>query len=459
MIRVSFYQAPAYPFLEQHIEYRIKTIAMDQHTSPPPLRRELGLLEVTLSGIGIILGAGIYVLIGQAAGLAGNAIWLAFCISAIMALLTGLSYAELSSMFPKAGAEYDYVTNAFNARLAFIIGWLVFLSGILAAVTVALGFAGYFTVLTGFPLLLSAIGLLIVLTGLLAYGVKETARVAVLSTIIEVSGLVIIIAIGVPYLGSVDYWEMPRGYSGLFAAAALIFFAYQGFESMVKFSEETKNPETTIPKALILALITSVILYVIVALSVVSVLGWQQLAGSPAPFSDVVATALGPDAAVIIAIVALFATANTALMSLYASSRILYGMAGSSLLAAGLAWVHPARRTPWTAIGVCGVLSVLLVFAGDIAFIANVTNFTLFITFIAINAAVIVLRYRSPCSPRPFRIPVSIGRLPLAPVAGIVFCIFMLGVQQQSVLIFGIVLTGVGIVLLLITEQYALKRT
>jgi basic amino acid/polyamine antiporter, APA family len=431
---------------------------MDQHSSPPPLRRELGHLEVTLSGIGIILGAGIYVLIGQAAGLAGNAIWLAFCFSAIMALLTGLSYAELSSMFPKAGAEYDYVTNAFNSRLAFVIGWLVFLSGILAAVTVALGFAGYFTVLTGFPRLISALGLLVVLTGLLAYGVKETARVAVLSTIIEVSGLVIIIAIGIPYFGSVDYLELPQGFSGLFAAAALIFFAFQGFESMVKFSEETKKPETTIPNALILALITSVILYILVALSVVSVLGWQQLAGSLAPFSDVVDTALGPDAAVIIAIVALFATANTALMSLYASSRILYGMAGSSLLASRLAWVHPARRTPWTAIGVCGVLSVLLVFAGDIAFIANVTNFTLFITFIAINAAVIVLRYRYPKSPRPFRIPGSIGRLPLLPVAGMVFCIFLLSVQQQSVLIFGVLLTGVGIVLMLISEQYALKR-
>jgi APA family basic amino acid/polyamine antiporter len=433
-------------------------ITMDQHSSKPLLRRELGLLEVTLSGVGIILGAGIYVLIGQAAGLAGNAIWLAFCFSAIMALLTGLSYAELSSMFPKAGAEYNYVTNAFNSRLAFVIGWLVFLSGILAAATVALGFAGYFSVLTRFPILLSAIGLLLVLTALLAYGIKETARVAVLSTIIEVSGLVIVIALGLPYLGSVNYWEMPQGYSGLFAAAALIFFAYQGFESMVKFSEETKIPETTVPKALVLALVISVILYVLVALSVVSVLGWQQLAASPAPFSDVVATTLGPDAAVIIAIVALFATANTALMSMYASSRILYGMSGSSLLTARLAWVHPARRTPWAAIGICGVLSIMLVFAGDIAFIANVTNFTLFITFIVINAAVIVLRYSSPDTPRPFRIPVSIGRLPLVPVAGIIFCIFLLGVQQPSVLLLGIVLTGIGIVLMLVAEHHAVKR-
>jgi len=431
------------------------TSIMDQQSPNPPLKRELGLLEVTLSGVGIILGAGVYVLIGQAAGLAGNAIWLAFGLSAIMALLTGLSYAELSSMFPKAGAEYDYVTNAFNSRLAFVIGWLVFLSGVLAAATVALGFAGYFTALTSIPVLISALALLIVLTALLAYGVKETAKVAVISTLIEVSGLVIIIAIGLPHLGSVNYWEMPQGYSGVFAASALIFFAYQGFESMVKFSEETKKPEITVPKALILALAISVILYVLVALSVVSVLGWQQLAVSNAPFADVVYGTLGPDAAVIIAIIALFATANTALMSMYASSRILYGMAGSSFLTTGLAWVHPARRTPWIAIIICGVLSGMLIFAGDIAFIANVTNFTLFITFIVINAAVIVLRYHSPHTPRPFRIPCSIGKLPLVPVAGIVFCIFLLAVQDLAVLTLGLVLTGVGVVLMVITGHYA----
>ena len=432
---------------------------MDQQSPNPRLRRELGLLEVTLSGVGIILGAGVYVLIGQAAGLTGNAIWLAFIFSAIIALLTGLSYAELSSMFPKSGAEYDYVANAFNSRLAFVIGWLVFLSGVLAAATVALGFAGYFSALTSFPLLISAIVLLIVLTALLAYGVKETARVAVISTVIEVSGLVVIIAIGLPHLGSVNYWEMPQGYSGLFAASALIFFAYQGFESMAKFSEETKKPETTVPKALILAIGISVILYVLVALSVVSVLGWQQLAVSNAPFADIVSSTLGPDAAVIIAIVALFATANTALMSMYASSRILYGMAGSSSFTARLAWIHPARRTPLIAIIICGVLSVMLIFAGDIAFIANVTNFTLFITFIVINAAVIVLRYHSPQIPRAFRIPYSIGRLPLIPIAGIIFCIFLLAMQDLMVLSLGVVLTGIGVMLMVVTVQDKPKVT
>ena len=423
---------------------------MDRQPANPPLRRELGLFEVTLSGVGIILGAGIYVLIGQAAGLAGNALWLAFGLSAIIALLTGLSYAELSSMFPKAAAEYDYVANAFNTRLAFVIGWMVFLSGVLAAATVALGFAGYFSALTGSPQILSAVAILILLTGLLVYGVKETARVAVVSTLLEMAGLIIIIAIGLPHLGSVNYLEMPQGFSGLFAASALIFFAYQGFESMVKFSEETKSPETIVPKALILAVVICVVFYILVALSVVSVMGWEQLSVSKAPFADIVSGTLGPDAAILIAIIALFATANTVLMSMYASSRILYGMAGSYRLTAGFARVHPGRRTPMSAIVFCGILSIVLLFAGDIAFIANVTNFMLFVTFIAINAAVIFLRYSSPEFPRPFRIPFTVGKLPLIPLVGLVFCIFLLAQQDFSVLGLGVALTVVGIVLMVV---------
>ena len=431
---------------------------MDPQSTSPPLRRELGLFEVTLSGVGIILGAGVYVLIGQAAGLAGNALWFAFGLSAIMALLTGLSYAELSSMFPKAGAEYDYVAKAFNARLAFVIGWLVFLSGVLAAATVALGFAGYFSALTGLSAhdIRSRASRAADCSSWVWH--KETARFAVISTLIEISGLVIIIAIGLPHLGSVNYGEMPQGFSGLFAASALIFFAYQGFESMVKFSEETKSPETTIPKALIFAFAICVVLYILVALSVVSVLGWQQLSVSKAPFIHIVSSTLGPGAAILIAIIALFATANTALMSMYASSRILFGMAGSSRLTSGFAWVHPGTRTPWTAILLCGILSIALIFAGDIAFIANVTNFTLFVTFIVINAAVIVLRYHSPESKRPFRIPFSIGRLPLIPLAGLLFCIFLLAQQELPVLGFGVVLTGIGVVLLIISGSAVKKH-
>jgi APA family basic amino acid/polyamine antiporter len=409
------------------------------------LKSELGLFEITLSGVGIILGAGIYVFIGQGAALSGNSVWLAFIISAIIAVFTCMSYAELSSMFPKAGAEYEYVVHAFNKRLAFIVGFLVLLSGILAAATVSLGFAGYLFNMTRIPVLVSAVALIIVLTLVLGYGVKETVWIAIISTFIELSGLAIIIAVGIPSWGSVDYFEMPHGISGLFAASALIFFAYQGFESMVKFSEETRSPETTVPKALILALAISVIIYVLVAISAVSVLGWKDLGASDAPFADIAAGTAGPGAAILISVIALFATGNTVLMSMYASSRILYGMAGSRVLPRWFSIVHATRRTPLAAILLCSLLSMVFVFSGDIAFVANVTNFTLFITFIVINGAVIALRFRTPQVSRPFRIPFTIRKIPVIPVLGIFLCIFLLLQQEWSVLVLGAVLISAGI--------------
>jgi APA family basic amino acid/polyamine antiporter len=251
------------------------------------LRRDLGPVAVTLSGIGIILGAGIYALLGEAAGMAGNAVWLAFAIAAVIAGLSALSYAELSSMYPRASAEYEYVSSAFGRRLAFVVGWLIIFSGILGAATVALGFAGYFSDLVGFPLLPSAVLIILLLTAILLSGIKETARVAIAMTLIEAGGIIMVILIGLPYIGQVDYLAMPQGVPGLLQASALVFFAYMGFEEIVKLSEETRNPERTIPLALMIALAVTIILYILVSLSAVSVVGWEQLAASRAPFADV----------------------------------------------------------------------------------------------------------------------------------------------------------------------------
>lgn len=408
------------------------------------LKRELGLLEVTLSGVGIILGAGIYVLIGRAAGLAGNSVWISFGFSAIIALFTGLSYAELSSMYPRASAEYEYTANAFGRRLAFIIGWLIILSGVIGAATVSLGFAGYLNELIFIQPVLAALLLLLVLSFILFYGIKESAWFAIVFTLIEAGGLVLIILIGLPFLGNVDYFEMPYGLKGMFEASALIFFAYMGFESIVKLSEETKDPERTIPKGLMLAILISIVLYVSVALSAISVLGWERLSGSDAPFAAVAFIALGNDAFIVLSVIALFATANTALLMLLSSSRMTYGMADSFSLPSVLAKVHPLRRTPWVAVFAVSILSMLFLFAGDIEFVANVTNFTLFLTFIVINGAIILLRYKEPELKRPFRVPLNIGNLPLFPLAGLVFCIFMLVQLEQSVLVIGSILTVIG---------------
>lgn len=410
-----------------------------------PLKRELGLLEVTLSGIGIILGAGIYVLLGPAAALAGNALWIAFVLAATIAALTGLSYAELSSMFPTAGAEHDYAVQAFTLRVAFIVGMLVLFTGIISTATVALGFAGYFSVLTGSPYHLTAISLIALLSLIVIRGIKQSTSLAILFTLIEAGGLIGIIIIGIPRLGAVNYLEMPLGWGGIFQAAALIFFAYQGFEELVKLSDETHEPERTIPLSLLLAIGLSIVLYVAVALSAVSVLGWEALAASPAPFADIARESLGSTASTVFAVTALFATANTVLLILISASRIMYGMARSGTFPPLLAWVHPATRTPIPAILLVTGTGILFLFFGNIGDVASLTNFTIYLTFTLVNASVIVLRFHAPTVKRPFRIPLTVRSIPVLPIFGVLVCLFFLTELEPMVLGAGTLLVVVAI--------------
>jgi APA family basic amino acid/polyamine antiporter len=411
---------------------------------PGGLARELGLWEVTLSGVGIIFGAGIYALIGVAAGEAGNAVWLSFVISATAALFTALSYAELSSMYPRAGAEYEYTAEAAGEWLAFVVGWLIIFSGIVAAATVALGFANYLSALTGAPVTPVAALLLIALMALLLIGIRESTLVAVIFTVVEAGGLLLIIIAGIPYLGSVDYLEMPLGLPGVFSAAALVFFAFLGFEEMVKFSEETVSPERTVPRAILIALSICTVLYILVSISAVSVIGWEGLAASEAPFNAVAEAVWGEAGGTVLSVIALFATANTVLLLLLAASRISYGMARSGSLPRSLSQVHPTRQTPFVAIIAVTLGSFLFLFLGDIGLVANVTNFTLFVTFGVVNSAVILLRIKSPSMPRPFTIPGAIRAVPVIPVLGILSCAFLFVQLTVEVIAIGGLITIAG---------------
>lgn len=422
-------------------------------TGRTELKRDLGLFEVTLSGVGIILGAGIYALIGKAAELAGNSVWIAFALAALIAVFTGLSYAELSSIFPRASAEYEYTNRAFGKRLAFVIGWLIIFSGVIGASTVALGFGGYFEALTGASALPSAVLLILALSILLLWGIKISAWFAIVFTLIETVGLLIVICIGVPHLGSVDYLDMPNGLRGVFEAAALIFFAYMGFEEMVKLSEETRDPERNMPLALMAALAITILLYILVALSVVSVVPPEVLAASAAPFAEVAAEALGPEAFVVLSAIALFATANTVLLMLLAASRIAYGMAESASLPTVLGRVHPGRRTPMVAIVAVMLLSIAFLFSGDIAFVASANDFILFATFVVINASLITLRRKEPELPRPFRVPFAFGWVPVLPVLGILTCLFLIVHLDGAAILLGLGIAVVGGLIVLVRWQ------
>ncbi|MEM7821242.1 MAG: APC family permease [Candidatus Aenigmatarchaeota archaeon] len=394
------------------------------------LKRELEFLEVTLCGIGIILGAGIYVLIGKVIGVAGNAAWLSFFISALMASLTGLSYAELSSMFPKAGAEYVYTKKAFGQTLAFLIGWLILLSGIVGGATVAMGFSEYFTSIIKLPKILLSILVVYFLSFIIFSGIKESAKFMVLSTILEVFGLLLIIFIGLPFFGSVNYFEFnPEfGISGIFSGAALIFFAYLGFEEIVKLSEETKRAETIIPKALLFSIAITTLIYILVAISVVSIPGikWDELNKAEAPLSLAASKIFGKNGFLVVWFISLFSTANTCLFILLAASRIMYGMATENTLPKIFSKVHKKRKTPYLAILFVAVLSSLFTLSENIKLVAGMTNLSVFLSFFVINSSLIWLRIKRPEIKRKFKIPFNIGRIPVLTVFSLLFCSFMI---------------------------------
>lgn len=408
------------------------------------LTRSIGLFEAVAYGVGIILGAGIYVLIGPATGLAGNSVWASFIIGALISSLTGLSYAELSTMFPKAAAEYIYVKRAFkNDLLAFLTGWLIIFTGIVSISTVALGFGGYFKAIFAFPIFLSALILIILLSVLNFIGIEKSSKVNILFTAIEVGGLLIVIILGMSKIGTVNYFEAPN-ISGVFGAAALMFFAYLGFEDIVNIAEETSNPQKNLPRALLLSIIITAIFYVLVGLAVVNLANWQVLSVSQAPLSFAVSTVLGPNGFSIMSYIALFATANTVLITSIVGSRMIYGMAKDNAIPNFLSKVHKKTKTPWIAILTIMIFSMLFIFLGDIELVANITSLGVFITFALVNLSLIWLRYKKPNLKRPFKVPLSIGKFPVIPFFGLMSCLLMLTQFDLFVVLFGLVLIGSG---------------
>lgn len=424
-----------------------------QNPNGEGLERSISLAEATFYGLGIILGAGIYALIGEAAGIAGNSVWLSFVFAAVIASFTALSYCELSSIFPKCAAEYVYVKNAFSRKMfGFLMGWISLFVAMISVSAVALGFAGYFSGLFGTPIVLTAISLIAVLSIVNFFGIRESTKFNLVFTVVAVAGLVLVILMAIPYFGTIDYFSsVTPGISltgmlnNVAIAASLIFFAYIGFEDIANISEETVNAKSNIPKAILFALAISTILYVLVAISAVSIVPWEQLSQSAAPISLVAETALGAEAAVIFSFIALFATASTVLIILVAVSRLLYGMSRDHSLPSLISKVHSKTRTPFVSIAITSVAAMLLVLAGNLKYVAFITNFAIFVLFFMVNLAVIVLRFSKPKLERPFRIPLNIGKIPLLPVLGLLASAFMISRIEPSSIVFGTICLLLGI--------------
>lgn len=420
------------------------------------LKRGMGLFHLTMYGVGLILGAGIYVLIGEAAGFAGDSVWIAFVLGSIVALFAGLSYAELSSIFPKAAAEYTFVKNAFkNNFFAFIIGWLTAITSMIMAATVALGFGGYFSEFLNIPIVISAIALIGILSIINFIGIRESSWTNTIFTVIEAVGLILIIIIGftISEPEPVNYFESPTGFTGIILAFVLIFFAFIGFEDMANVAEEVRNPKKVIPRAIILAVMISGIIYVLVSLAVVRVINWEELSLSAAPLADVAERGLGTQGHIILSGIALFAITNTVLITLVAGSRMIYGMAREKLFPDILAKVHSKTKTPWVAVIVLMLIAIGFSLIGDIVIVANITVFAVVITFAVVNLTVIVLRYTEPDIERKFRVPINIGKFPILPLFGLGISLYMAIQFQIQVVFVGLGIIGIGAIFYLFYKK------
>ena len=422
---------------------------------PRELKRSINLFQATMYGVGLILGAGIYVIIGDVAAVVGNAMWISFIVASIIALFTGLSYAELSSIYPKSAAEYVFAKNVFRSHfIALVVGCLIIFVAVASAATVALGFSGYLTsaFFPQFNPILVAVVLVAALSFVNFYGIVQSVWMNTTFTFIELAGLAIIILAGF-WFGSpntTNYFEMPDKmlessetslllmFGAIFGGAGLIFFAYYGFENIVNIADETKNPVRVIPKALLISIAVTTAFYILIAITTSALVGWKALSLSEAPLSLAAEKAFGGQGVIILSLIALFATSNTALMMLISGSRIIYGISKDQSFPKILAVVHKSRETPWVAIIIVMVSTMTIVAwsSGDIATIASIAVFGIFLVYAIVNSSLIWFRVKNPSYKRPFTSPIRIGRFPVLAGMGLITSITML-FQFDIYIIFG----------------------
>jgi len=280
---------------------------------------------------------------------------------------------------------------------------------------------------------------------LLVWGIRESVGVGVTFALVELGGLALAIFVAVPFIGDRSLTEFPLGASGLLGATALLFFAVLGFEQMANLAEETKDPKRTLPAAILLAVGITSVIYVLVAISAVSVVHWRDLAESPGPLALVVRTATGNEFSRVLSVIALFATANTVLFGLLAASRQAYGMARAGALPKRLGLVGAKRGTPVAAVLIVCGLAAAASLAGDIDDVAQMSNAAVLSAFVVVNGSLIWLRYKRAMPEGGFRSPLEVGRIPLLPLLGAAVSGFMVWHTGLTAMLLGFALIGVGV--------------
>jgi amino acid transporter len=429
----------------------------------------MGLWALVVYGVGDMLGSGVYALVGQVAGIMGNAVWLAYLIAMLCAALTALSYASLGSRYPRAGGAAHFAQRAFGQPfLTYLVGLAVICSGLTSMGVQCHAFARY-----AFGLLHDvapgtappdafvwsvAIPFLAVLMLVNLWGMRESTWLNLLCTLVEVSGLAIVIAVGVGYWGSVNYLEFAPATAEAAAdswlaairlnGAALAFYAFIGFEDMSNVAEEVKNPRRNFPLAVMLAVAITSVLYICVSVTAVSVLPYSTLAASGQPLVDVVKTAAPGFPAAAFSLIALFAITNTALLNYIMGSRLVYALARQGLLPRALGRLHASRRTPHVAIGVLAMLVASLLFAGNIRVLGLATSSLLLFAFIVVNGSLLVVRRRA-------REPRGALELPaIVPLLGAAVCgVLLLNTDAASMRIALLLITGITVLYMIMRPR------
>ena len=375
------------------------------------LKRDLSLTLITFYGLGNILGAGIYVLVGKVAGEAGYFTPLSFFIASIIAAISAFSYAELSSRYPVSSGEAFYLYKGFGIQqLSVFVGILIALTGIVSSAAIAHGFAGYIQVFLDIPPWLAITSMLIVLTAIAIWGISQSVTIAALMTVAEIIGLLLIIFVGaddMPQLlsrfellssaSAADGAITMSSFSllGVMSGAFLAFYAYIGFEDMVKVAEEVKQPQKNMPRAILLCVVLSTLLYSIVALVAISVLPPAELASSDAPLAAVYVKATG-DAPAIISIIGIFAVINGSLVQIIMASRILYGMARQKWMPDVLGIIHPLTRTPINSTLLSSAMILLFALLMSMVSLAEMTSYLVLTVFALVNLSLVKIKQREP---------------------------------------------------------------
>ncbi|HEX2105263.1 MAG TPA: APC family permease [Solirubrobacteraceae bacterium] len=416
---------------------------------PDQLKRAISRNMLLLFVVGDVLGAGIYALVGTIGDRVGGAIWASFVVAIVLAFFTAVAYAELVTKYPRAAGAALYVNKAFGIRfLTFMVAFAVMCSGLTSAATLSRAFAGdYLAEFVSLPTILVACGLLLAVAAINSRGIGESVKVNVGFTLIELTGLVLVVVIGLAAVldGAGDTgraFEIKEGESlipAVMAGAGLAFYAMIGFEDSVNVAEEAREPQRDYPRALFGGLLIAGAVYLAVSIVASMAVPTQMLAESDGPLLEVVQ--VGPLAmnTQVFAAIALFAVTNGALINMIMASRLLYGMSIQGIVPGGFSRVLPGRRTPWVAIAFTTLLAMVLVSTGDLSTLADMTVLLLLGVFALVNTAVLVLR-RDRVDHQHYHAPT------LLPVLGVGISIAVMFTKEGDVFLRAGLLLLVGVV-------------